>query len=389
MNEASQQIQPDAINQEAKAICQTEKVWVIVSQVKSHRLVYFTDDLSYRPPTQGDWYHVSQHRGDLPVGMTLKNCWGWRYRGLAFIDARDKSAFDPTETLLNHNKKALRELLHDKIKVSRKSFTSPSVYGDEIRQMRLNEAREVLAGRLLPEPSLLANSAAIRGISLQAMASRTIAAFERQQKALIQSEIIQGQLLAAIDSSKSQEDLMRIREQIMSNISPEINEKFKLKSEHTTPQKIKQALTPDEVTQERLRLTIELRLKINALRQSYMSEYLLDDVVMQHKMRMAQAVIAQQGKAPEGQDILLLVSHAAARQQTLLEAAHDVLTEMNHSAQIIMESEQLKDAFLAKISTAQSHQDFEKLSQLMQTASLRISSSKTASSDKSLSSTKT
>ena len=160
MNIKSKLTEPDVISQGAEATSNPEKIWIIVSQVKSHRLVYFTDDLSYRPPTQGDWYHVSQHRGALPAGMTLKNCWGWRYRGLAFIDARDKSALNPAEALLTHNKKALRELLLDKIKAVRQRFASPSMHGDEIRQMRANEARRVLAGQQLPTPNLLANSAA-------------------------------------------------------------------------------------------------------------------------------------------------------------------------------------------------------------------------------------
>jgi hypothetical protein len=382
-------IKPQTSSSVSETATEQEKVWIIVSQVKSHRVVYFTDDMSYRPPTQGDWYHVSQHRGSLPAGMTLRNCWGWRYRGLTFIDARDKSAANPTESLLKHNKKALRELLLEKIKSIRQSVSSPSLYGDEIRQMRLHEAKDLLAGQQLQAPSLLTNSAAIRGISLQEMARRTVAAFERQQHVFIQSEMLQDQLLASIDACIAQEQLMSIRAQIISDIAPEINAKYKIKPEHTTPQKIKQVLTPDEIAHERLRLTAELRLKINALRQPFFSEYLLDDVVMQHKMRMAQAVIAQQGKAPEGQDILLLVSHAAARQQTLLQAAHDVLSETNQSVKIIMESEQLKDAFLAKISSAQSHQDFEKLSQLMQTASLGKQSAKTSSDDKLLPSTKT
>jgi hypothetical protein len=365
-----------------------EKVWIIVSQVKSHRLVYFTDDLSYRPPTQGDWYHISQHRGPLPPEMTLKNCWGWRYRGMAFIDARDKSAVNPKDSLLAHNKKALRELLQDKIKAMRQRFASPSIFGDEIRQMRLSEARQILAGQAPDAAGLLAHSAQIRGIGVQEMAQRTVTAFERQQQALIHSEMLQDQLMAAIDCSKEQMQLLEIREQIMSDLAPEVNEKYKIKSEHTTPQKIKQSLAPDEITQEQLRLGIELRLKINALRQPYLSDYLLDDVVMQHKMRMAQAVISNRGQAPANQDVLLLVSHAAARQQTLLEAAHDVLSEMNQTAQIILESEQLKDAFLAKISAAQSPTDFEQLSHLIHKAELKKPTNTPGRSDKALPSSK-
>jgi hypothetical protein len=348
-----------------------DKVWIIVSQVKSHRLVYFTDDLNYRPPTEGDWYHISQHRGQLPAEMTLKNCWGWRYRGMEFIDARDKNHLNDADSLMEHNKKALHELLQEKIKAIRRSFAPTSIFGDEIRQMRLNEARKILEGQDPIFPSLIRHSAQIRGISLQEMARRTVAAFERQKKALIQTEMLQDQLMATIDRSTEQAQLLSIREQIISDLAPEINENYKIKLEHTTPQKIKQTLTADEITQERIRLTVALRLKINEFRHPYISEYLLDDMVMQHKVIMAEAVIANRGQNPKNQDILLLISHAAARQQTLLEAAHEVLTEMNQTAQLVMESEQMKDAFLAKISMAQSAKDFEQLSQLIHKAEIK------------------
>ena len=35
------------------------RTWVVVTQVKSHRVVYFTDDPDYQPAMQGDWYYVS------------------------------------------------------------------------------------------------------------------------------------------------------------------------------------------------------------------------------------------------------------------------------------------------------------------------------------------
>jgi len=40
-----------------------DSTWFVVSQCKSNRVVYFTDDTDYVPPMQGDWYYVkSSHR---------------------------------------------------------------------------------------------------------------------------------------------------------------------------------------------------------------------------------------------------------------------------------------------------------------------------------------
>jgi hypothetical protein len=59
------------------AVQHANKTWFIVSQVKSHRVVYFTDDPGYTPPTEGDWFYVSPYQGELPQAMSLRNCWGW------------------------------------------------------------------------------------------------------------------------------------------------------------------------------------------------------------------------------------------------------------------------------------------------------------------------
>src|SRR5437879_693223 len=60
--------------------------YTVVTQVKSNRVVYFTDDADYVTPMDGDWYYVSNYHGALPKGMTLRNCWRWRFNGGVFTD---------------------------------------------------------------------------------------------------------------------------------------------------------------------------------------------------------------------------------------------------------------------------------------------------------------
>src|SRR3954453_6139545 len=59
------------------------KQWLVVTQFKSDRVIYYTDDHDFDIPADADWCYVSPYEGDLPEGMTLRNCWSWRYRGMA------------------------------------------------------------------------------------------------------------------------------------------------------------------------------------------------------------------------------------------------------------------------------------------------------------------
>ncbi len=94
------------------------KTWFIVSQVKSHRVVYFTDDPGYTPPTEGDWYYVSPYQGELPQAMSLRNCWGYLAAGdhrkiwTALLDVPPKKKHsDPFEERANDFANVIAEKL--------------------------------------------------------------------------------------------------------------------------------------------------------------------------------------------------------------------------------------------------------------------------------------
>lgn len=338
------------------------KTWLVVSQVKSHRVVYFTDDPDYTPPTEGDWYYVSPYQGELPKAMSLRNCWGWRFNGMEFADAREKKKPDPAQTLLANNKEALHKLLRDKIDAMRKPLAPSSAMGGTLRALRLQEARAILSGEASSNAQackLLPNSAAARGITLQAMAQRTLAAHESETRLLVESELLRDEIAVAITAATDQQQLMVIRQRLMNELAPQLSEQFKVKPEHTTPRQLIAKPTPEQLSQEQLRLGVQLRLKINALRRGHVSEYLLDDVVLKHKGHIAQAVLAQGGQAPEHIDATALMSHAAARSQTLAQAAKEVLTEMDETAKVLLDTEQLKDAILSRISAVSSFKEVE------------------------------
>jgi len=335
--------------------------WFIVSQVKSHRVVYFTDDPDYTPPTEGDWYYVSPYQGDLPKGMSLRNCWGWRFNGMAFVDAREGHKPDTSQALLDNNKEALHKLLRDKIDTLRKPLMPGSAMGHPLRTLRLEEARAILGGAAgtLENCRLLPASAAARGISLQAMAERTVDAHENEMRVLLESEMLRDSIAVAIDAAGSQQELMALRHRLMNELAQQVDEKSKPRPEHTTPRQFAMQPTQEQLTQEKLRLGIQLRLKINAVRRAYVSDYLLDDMVLKHKGRIAREVLALNGQLPQGTDPAVLVSHAAGRGQTLAQAAAEVLAEMDETARVLLDTEQLKDAMLARIATVNTFAEIE------------------------------
>jgi hypothetical protein len=357
---------------EATALQPPAKTWFIVSQVKSHRVVYFTDDPDYTPPTEGDWYYVSPYQGELPKAMSLRNCWGWRFNGMEFVDAREGKKPATAQTLLASNKEALQKLLRDKIDLLRKPLVPASVMGHTLRMLRLEEARAILSAKA-GDPQdwkLLPTSAAARGISLQAMARRTADAHGNEMRVLLESEVLRDALAVAIDAAKDQQQLMALRQRLMNEIAPQADEQFKLKPEHTTPRQLATQPTPAQLDQERLRLNLQLRLKINAMRREHVSDYLLDDMVLKHKGRIAQEVLAQGGQVPKNIDATVLVSHAAGRGQTLAQAAEDVLAEMNETAGMLLDTEQLKDAMLSRIATVSTFPEIEIIGKAIHSLSL-------------------
>jgi hypothetical protein len=124
--------------------------WVIVTQVKSLRVVYFTDDPSYQPPTENDHYYYSVHLGELPAEITLRNCWGWKFNGQRFLDVHEAPKVTAEEATLVANRKALMQLLVEKINLIRAPFLPACRAGDQVRKLKLQEAHRFLSKNQYP-----------------------------------------------------------------------------------------------------------------------------------------------------------------------------------------------------------------------------------------------
>ncbi len=349
--------------------CAVSSHWLLVTQYRSDRLVYFTDDPEFTMPADADWCYLSPYVGELPQGMTLRNCWGWRFRGMAFIDARQAQPANPVKALLDHNKEALRKLLREKVDALRHSVAPSNLMGEHLRARKLAEAQRVLAGDAgdvgdaghanAGALALLPNAAAARNITLANMAQLVLAAHDHTEQLLLHTELQREQLAVAIEQARTQEALMHIRTRLMEDLAPQTGAQAAIQPEHTTPQAQTKPPSATELAQEQLRLRVQLRLKINELRRTQVSDYLLDDVVLRHKGRIAEAVLKAGGALPPGLDGSPLISHAAARGQALVDAARDVVHEMADVAQTLLHTEQVKDAALARIATLNTFAEIE------------------------------
>jgi hypothetical protein len=328
-----------------------ERNWFIISQVKSHRVVYFTDDPAYHPPMQADWCYTSPYRGVLPNGMTLRNCWRWRFNGMAFTDAGTPPASVKATKLLEHNRQALLDLLAERIQALRQPLEPSTPQGHELRARKLAAARAHLAGQ--PAAAILLAAAAAHGVSITAMARQVLALAEERDAVLARTEELRETLTVAIRRATEPSDLMALRQRIVAEVAADRLEPRPAAAPNTAPPPASDPpLTDAAREEERFRLRLQLRNRINDLRRPWISHYLLDEAVAARKAELASAVLRAGGALPAGLEGSLLLSHAAARGQSLAEAAREVNEEVRQQRAVLVATEAMKDAMLARIATA-------------------------------------
>lgn len=334
--------------------------WIIVSQVKSNRVVYFTDDQEYQPPMQGDWCYASPYQGKLPKGMNLRNCWRWRFNGMAFTDAGKPRAADKNATLLAHNRQTLLDLLGERIQALRQPLEPSTPQGHELRERKRAAAEAYVAGQ--PAAPILLAAAAAHNSSLTAMAHRILALAEERDAVLAETEELRETLSVSIRRASEQAELLTLRERIMNELAADRLEPRPDRPAHTTPPPDTEPdLSEAALEEERLRLRLQLRNRINDLRRPWISHYLLDEAITARKAELASAVLRAGGALPAGIDGSLLLSHAAAKGQSLVEAARDVQAELREQRNVLITTEAMKDAVLAKIAAASGGSDLNRI----------------------------
>jgi len=352
---------PDRV--EAAKAAEAAPGFVIVTQVKSNRVVYFTNDPDYSPPMDGDWYYISHYLGELPADLSLRNCWRWRFNGGVFSDTKPKGApVAPKISLLEHNRKALLEILNEKIDGVRAQYAPSCIMGVMVREQKLREAEQYLAGSSECELPLLEAAAVARNISMFDAAHLVKDRAALTANALAETERIRERFALAIAESKAEADLLSLRESLLDEVYPRMTEKFAYKlakTEQVDPDKL---LGATHLRHEQTRLRVQLREAINARRALWTSQYSLDDVISRHKGMLAERLFANKGQKVEGIDFSVLEAHAQARGVTLAEAARDVLKELSEMGSMLAETEKTKDAMLGEVAAAKTLSQLRRVS---------------------------
>jgi hypothetical protein len=364
-----------------------QKTWTVVSQCKSDRVVYFTDDPQYQPPMEGDWYYCSTYLGELPAGLTLRNCWGWRFRGSQFLNAKDPVKATAAEKLFDNNQRALLRLLKEKIDEIRKPFAPSCLEGQFVREFKLKQAQSWLSQLSnLAEASesktawtFLSQVAQARECSLEQAARLVVARAKEQETVWLETERFREQLTLLIKGAKTQVQLMEIREWLLDAVYPELSHQFKYPQSNTEPMDASAALSTTARLHEITRLKSQLRESINAQRKYLHSNYVLGEQVWQHKLKQAQQWLAYTRSSPT--DVLpagyeLLQSYALANGLTLEEAANALLSAAATATETLLVTERIKDQLLAQIDRLNSYADVQEIELALKNLEMPMPSSR-------------
>lgn len=341
-------------------------IWIVVTQVKSNRVVYFTDDVDYEPPTEGGWYYVSSYAGVLPEGMTLRNCWGWCFNGGVFSDAREPAKTSARERLIDNNRRALLRILNEKIDLVREPHAPTSRDGHEVRRLKLAEAQRYLAAPPIANAEdagfpLVQAAAVARGISMLEAAALVESKAKQCQAVWHETERFREQLSQAIGQATSEAQLLGLREWLLDKVYPTLTERFRFGVDNTVPANPDAPLSDAHRLHEITRLKVQLREAINRKRAHLASDYVQNDDIRKHKAKLAHAFLANGEARVAGIDFSVLENYASAHQIELTTAANTVLQSAAGAAQVLADTEKTKDELLARIEALHSLRDIHEL----------------------------
>lgn len=107
--------------------------------VETLRVIYFTenpDEILHYSPYTVDYDHM----GQLPLGMSLNNCWNWTLKGNKFVNTEETVV--QNNSLFENNKLEVKKLLIKRINYIRMPYLSECVGGDYLRLLKLESSHE-------------------------------------------------------------------------------------------------------------------------------------------------------------------------------------------------------------------------------------------------------
>ncbi len=336
--------------------------WFIVSQVKTNRVIYFTDDQGYAPAMDGDWYFVSHYLGEIPPEMTLKNCSSWRFDGDTLRSAGDPAEAGSDASLMKSNRKALHAMLRDIVDELRKPWAPTCALGESLRAAKLLEARALLdATPAHPVPAelpLLQGLATGRNITLAEAAQVVVERHQATLAGLLASEALRERFAHSIDSALTQADLAAVRKQMIAQAEAQQPPALPRGPSPMSPRELDAPLGDAARTLEAARLRAQLRTAVNVQRRRVHDGFEQDDGLLKHKAKLAQSVLNNDGKAAASS---LLADYAGSRGLSLEDAARLVIGTVTEADRVLRSTERQKDRFLARIERARSLREFQQV----------------------------
>ena len=339
-----------------------QSAWFVVSQVKTHRVVYFTDDPAYEPPQDGDWYFVSHYLGALPVGMTLRNCWGWRFSGTVFTDAREKAAPTPEESLLSANRRALLALLAEKVQRMQSDAPVGSLLDMEARRLKVEEARRFLAmgdDSAMPaqEFLMLRGAADAQGLTMADAARFVLDGEAVFYQCLARGEALRERMTLRIEATNTQGELIELRRVLLEEVVPQASGHYPYPATPMRPEELDAPMSEVHRAHEIARLNAQLRDRINDARHPARMNYVGEDILMRHKARLARQLLDADGVKVPDVDFSLLENFAGARNLGMIDAARLIWSTVEDAEKKLWATELLKDRMEALIQAMRNARD--------------------------------
>ncbi len=289
--------------------------------------------------------------------MTLRNCWGWRFNGGVFTDAREDNKQPAHEALLENNRRALLRILQDKIDQLRKPYQPACLLGHEIRQYKHAEARAYVSDGGLSTYTFLEGVAVAHSFSLAEAAQLITKRAEQTESILQATEKLRERFSLLITQAQTEKDLLQLRNLLLDDVYPELTRQFKFTLRNTEPLSANTPLSLTHRVHERARLRVQLREKINEKRAAFHSHYAHNEEMIKLKAQLARWALNPSGPRPAGMEIL--ESLAQARQLSLEEIAQQVLGALDAAGRCLVETEIVKDRLLAQIDAMASLHDIQ------------------------------
>lgn len=192
-------------------------MYYLVLDCSCNRVIYFTDSSAVRL-TLNQHVYLREWDADLPIGMSLKNCWDWKLVGnkLVLDQGLNKNL---KKSLLEQNKEKMVKFLEERVNHLRKPFQPSCNEGYYLRSIKLKEA--INGGG--PLINLLAKN---KGYELSAEINEILSANKRYKFVMLKTEVFRESYKEKIHLAQTNEEVYKIRDEIADFVidSKQLNE---------------------------------------------------------------------------------------------------------------------------------------------------------------------